>query len=103
MIQQRMFGCQTRVFENLSLFEKDPYLIENGDELIDGWRRAYPGIGVETEILKAHVWQISNPANRKKNQSKFLNNWMKLAAIRARETWNKPAPTVAEAIRLAGV
>ena len=43
-------------------------------ELLARWRRDYPGIDVDRELVKAANWQTANPL--KKNPARFLVNWL---------------------------
>ena len=43
---------------------------------ISSWEEAYPACAVESELLKAAQWIISNPTKRKKNYRRFLTNWL---------------------------
>jgi hypothetical protein len=36
---------------------------------------AYPGIDVLAQLREAHLWEVSNPTQRKKNRTKFLRSW----------------------------
>ena len=44
---------------------------------------AFPAISVDAEILKAALWLVANPANRKSNYLRFLTNWLTKAQDRA--------------------
>lgn len=46
-------------------------------EIITAARAAYPLVDVEREIKRAAAWLVSNPAKRKKDAPRFLNNWFK--------------------------
>ena len=48
------------------------------------WLSAYPAVQVGTELEKAAAWVMANPAKRKKDWRRFLNNWMMRAQERAR-------------------
>lgn len=48
------------------------------------WVEAYPAVQIGTELEKAAAWVMSNPAKRKKDWRRFLNNWMMRAQERAR-------------------
>jgi len=54
-----------------------------GDDLISLWRKAYPAIVIETEILQAAAWLVANPKNRKSNYERFLTNWLSSEQDRA--------------------
>jgi hypothetical protein len=45
---------------------------------LDAWQEAYPGIDVNAEHRKAHVWIMANLTRRKSatGYSKYLNGWM---------------------------
>ena len=44
---------------------------------------AFPAIEVGAEILKAALWLMANPANRKSNYLRYLTNWLTRAQDRA--------------------
>lgn len=46
------------------------------ESLIAMWREAHPAINVDTEITRAAIWLISNPANDKSNYLRFITNWL---------------------------
>jgi hypothetical protein len=46
-------------------------------EIITAAREAYPLVNIEREIKRAAAWLASNPAKRKKDAPRFLNNWFK--------------------------
>ena len=48
--------------------------ISEADEL--RWQDAYPAVPIPPEIAKAAAWLKANPANRKKNNERFLVNWV---------------------------
>ena len=66
------FSFEKSVFEGIT------------DKDIELWRKAYPAIDVENEILKAACWLAANPKNAKSNYKKFLNNWFSRAQDHAR-------------------
>jgi hypothetical protein len=39
------------------------------------WEQAYPAINVRADALKAKLWLLANPKNRKKNLERFITNW----------------------------
>lgn len=45
---------------------------------------AYPATNVDAEVLRAALWLVANPANRKSNYLRFLTGWMNRAQDRAR-------------------
>jgi hypothetical protein len=47
------------------------------------WAAAFPAVDVPTELAKATVWLIANPANKKSNYARFLANWLTKAQERA--------------------
>ncbi|MCU0916981.1 MAG: hypothetical protein MUC88_20825 [Planctomycetes bacterium] len=101
MIQARMFVAESGPFVGLMLFEDDKTIQERGDALLKNWKDAYPNVNVEAEIRKAHSWLISNPRRRKKNLSRFLNNWIKSASRQPENTWSASARVMADAMRQA--
>lgn len=58
------------------------------EELLAGWRKAYPGVDIPREIRKAHAWELSNPEKRKVNRVRFLNSWL----ARQQDRGRAPAP-----------
>ena len=52
-----------------------------GQQMIDEWSRAYPAVGVESELLKMRAWSLSNPAKQKtlSGISRFINAWLSKA------------------------
>lgn len=47
--------------------------ITEEDEL--RWQDAYPAVPIPPAIAQAAAWLQANPANRKKNNERFLVNW----------------------------
>lgn len=39
------------------------------------YEQAYPAINVRADTLKAQLWLLANPKNRKKNLERFITNW----------------------------
>ena len=52
---------------------------QNVNGQLEGWKKAYPAVNVENELLKAAVWLIANPKNKKSNYARFLTNWISKA------------------------
>ena len=46
-------------------------------EWLQALEKAYPNVGIDTELNKAKMWLLSNPPKR--NLKKFTNNWMSKA------------------------
>lgn len=44
------------------------------------WGMAYPTLDLRLEIAKSIAWLIANPNKRKKNMSRYINNWFKRAS-----------------------
>ena len=65
--------------EGLELYESDKRLCDRWPDLIKNWQKAYPHMDVVAEIIKAHAWEIANPAKRKKNRPSFLGRWLSRA------------------------
>lgn len=42
----------------------------------DGWRKAYPACDIERQLLAMHEWLLSNPTQVKKNNRRFITNWL---------------------------
>jgi len=53
------------------------------------WAETYPGVDLRAEFLEMKSWLTSNPANRKTNLPKFINNWLKKSQDRASRPENK--------------
>jgi hypothetical protein len=64
----------------LELYEADLKLCRAWPELLTSWERAYPGFDINTEIAKAHAWEVANPSRRKKDRPRFLTNWLARAS-----------------------
>jgi len=43
------------------------------------WAKAFPGVDIERELLRAAIWWRDNPKKRKKDIARFLSNWMSKA------------------------
>ena len=54
------------------------------EEMVDAWRKAFPGIDVIAQLRSANQWQIDNPDKRKtkKGCRRFLGSWMRNAQDR---------------------
>lgn len=50
------------------------------------WSKAYPGVEVDVELLKAREWLLSHPQNRKtpRGMRKFVTGWLGRAQDRSR-------------------
>lgn len=61
---------------NIILASGDLYNVPVAD--IESFKKAYPNISVESELMKAASWCRSNPKNRKttKGINRFLNGWL---------------------------
>lgn len=40
------------------------------------YEQAYPAVNIEGELRKMDCWLRANPARRKKQYSRFINNWL---------------------------
>jgi hypothetical protein len=45
------------------------------------WRLIYKGIDVDAELLKMEAWLDANPKRRKKNEKRFVVNWLNRTAM----------------------
>lgn len=67
--------------------EKISFSAEHGFVNLNGkrelWKKAYPAVNIDQEILKAQSWLIANPKNKKKNYERFLINWFTRSQERA--------------------
>jgi hypothetical protein len=52
---------------------RDPWKVEAA------WIKAYPGVDLLVEAIKARAWEVSAPKNSRKDHGSFLNNWFKNA------------------------
>jgi hypothetical protein len=68
---------------DLPFYAEDKKLLARWNELLVRWHRQCPGVNVETEVNRAHEWEVDNPQKRKTNKVAFLNNWMRRAQDRA--------------------
>lgn len=71
--------------KGLRKFEQDLKLALKIDFLALDWARSYPHVDLKSQIQWAHSWLESNPAKAKKDNARFLNNWMKNEERRMRE------------------
>ena len=67
---------EKNILSGLDLYEDDNKLCSEIDSLMETWTEAYPGVDIMAEIRKAHAWEMSNPAKRKKDRKRFLNSWL---------------------------
>ena len=56
---------------------------QNINGQLSAWVSAYPAVDVPSEIKKAAVWLMANPANKKSNYARFLTNWISKAQDKA--------------------
>ena len=52
---------------------------------IEAWKKAYPKVDIEQEILKAEQWSLANPDKAKKNWAAFLVRWFSKSQNRKEE------------------
>jgi hypothetical protein len=71
--------------QGLSLYRMDQKLCEKWAAVYPEWVKAYRGIDILQEIRKAHVWEVSNPEQRKRLRVPFLNSWLN----RAHTSWHQ--------------
>ena len=62
-------------------FSTSKFLNLNGK--IEKYQEKYPGINVQSEVLKMEAWLMSNPKNRKTHYERFINNWLSRAQDKA--------------------
>jgi len=67
------------ILRGLKLYEGDKRLAGQIENCLEAWEKAFPGIDIAREIAKAHAWEVSNPARRKRNRIRFLYNWLSRA------------------------
>lgn len=75
----------------LDLYRRDERLCRRWAELIAAWRVGCPGVDIETEVARAHAWEVENPAKRKTNRARFLGSWLRRAQDSPRPANGKPA------------
>lgn len=61
------------ILKDMKLYREDRKLCQKLPILIDEWRRAYPDVDIQAEILRAHAWELSN--HIKKNRVRYLSAW----------------------------
>jgi len=57
------FNIQEQLFNNISTAQKEI------------WKKAYPAVDIEGNILRAAQWLANNPTKLKKNYGRFLTMW----------------------------
>ena len=62
--------------KDLQLYAKDKRLCREWHELEKEWRKAWPKKDFMVGVLEAHRWEVANPARRKRDRPRFLNNWL---------------------------
>jgi len=67
--------------KDLTLYATDDSFCKKFPSLLTQWKKTYPSVDVETEIKKAHVWELSN--HIKKNRARFISNWLAKAQDKA--------------------
>lgn len=72
------FNRKTWAFENIT------------QERVDRWSKAYPGVDIWTEILRAGSYLENHPERKYSNYSSFLDNWFKRAKPEIQESEEKP-------------
>ncbi len=71
-------GTPPDPIKGLELFEKDPDLLKRWPELWSRWKKSFPDVDLEREILAAHEHQMeAPPAKRRKSKARFLGNWFR--------------------------
>ena len=58
-------------------FERDRKFLERLEEYESKWTRAFPGVDIQSEIIKADAWLDVNRNRRPRNCARFLLNWLK--------------------------
>lgn len=62
-------------------------------DVVDQYKQLYPAIDVEQQLRAMKAWLLSNPANGKKNISRFVNNWLSKQQDRTTIAQNQYATT----------
>lgn len=60
--------------KGLPLYENDAKLTGKFAFLIEGWRRSFPDVDIKSEIAWSHAWLLVHP--KKKNNARFITNWL---------------------------
>lgn len=69
-------------FIGLELYEIDRRLNAKIWLVDKSWMQTYTAVSIETEIKKAHAWELAN--HKKTDRVKFLNNWLSRAQDKPR-------------------
>jgi hypothetical protein len=72
--------------EDLDLYRADEKLCQRYDKLHAEWTRAFPNVNVTHQVIRAHAWEVANPAKQKKDRARFLYNWIARAASSQEES-----------------
>ena len=59
-------------------------------EWVSDLKKAYPNVDIDTELVKAKMWLLSNTPKR--NLKKFVNNWMAKAMGQRKNIQTEAAP-----------
>ena len=83
-ISEELVTGVPEVLKPMKLYAKDKTLCRRWNELEKEWRRDanLASIDILAEVSAAHRWEVANPAKRKKDRPKYLNNWLSSAAAR---------------------
>ena len=46
------------------------------ENLISFWKKTYPDVDVDSQIIRMAGWLVANPSKRKSNYSRFINAWL---------------------------
>lgn len=71
-------GGTPSALEGLELFDNDADLLGRWPELWARWKKVFPKVNLERQILLAHEQQMAAPpSKRRKSRARFLSNWFK--------------------------
>jgi len=69
-------GSVPELLRGLELYEIDTRLLKNYEKNRAAWDKTYPHLNIDTEIRKAHVWEMVNPKRQKDDKARFIAAWL---------------------------
>jgi hypothetical protein len=85
----------TRPITPLVAFLRDTYPdIRDPWKCEAAWTKAYPGVDLLAEAIRAKAWEVSSPKRAKKNHASFLNRWFSNATPAPKAHEAPPLPTL---------
>ena len=64
------------VLRGLELYENNTKLLKRFPTNYRNWKKAYPHLDIDHQIVKAHCWEIDNPKRQKQSKARFLGGWL---------------------------